>query len=181
MRKQRQKGFTLVEIMVVVAIIAVLSAFFIGANYRSGGASPQTTAQEIAAFYNTCKMRAVSTRRWHRCEVTANTFQIAQWSAVGLTTPSGTCSPPSTNCWQLISSTTLDRNVYIWQAQAGVQIATGASVTRGTGLGTPFDIDFKPDGSSTGGSIFFADDQGRQPWRTIVYTLTGASYARKDW
>lgn len=179
MRRKPQAGFTMIEIMVVVSIIAILSAFFIGANYRSGGASPQSTAQQIASFYNTCKMRAVSTRRWHRCEVTANTFQIAQWSATGLTTPSGTCSPPSTNCWQLISSTTFDRNVYIWQGQTGVQINTGASVTRGVGL--PFHIDFKPDGSSTGGTVFFGDDQGRQPWRTIVYQVTGASYARKDW
>ena len=175
--RHRQRGFTLIEMMVVVAIIALLSGFLISVKGSTYGANPQNVAQQAANLFNTCKMRAVSTRRWHRCEITPTGFTMEQWSATGLTTPSGACTPPSTNCWQLISTTPFGTNVIAWNG--GSTTTSGASVTLNASL--VYDIDFRPDGSSTGGSIYFADVQGVKPWRTVVHRATGGSYARAGW
>ncbi len=179
-RQSSQRGFTLIEMMVVVVIIALLSAFVISVKPGTYGANSQNTAQEVANLFNNCKMRAVSTRRWHRCEVTPTTFTMSQWSATGMTTPAGICAPPATNCWQTITQVTFDKNVIAFAASA-TPYGTATSGTSSTPTAVLYDMDFKPDGSSVGGTIFFADPQVVKPWRTIVYKATGGSYARAGW
>lgn len=175
-KRQRQRGFTLIELMVVVAIIAILSAFLISVKGVTYGASPQNTAQLVANYFNTCKMRAVSQRRWHRCEVLNSTFTIYQWSVTGMTTPVVTSCPGG--CWQIVSQVAFDKNVAEWMGSNAVSASGGATVTQSASAA---DFDFKPDGSSTGGTVFFADNQGNKPWRVVVYKATGSSYARSGW
>ena len=178
--RDRQSGFTLVEIMVVVVIVSILSALLISVSGSTYGSNPQRTSEEVATLFNNCKMRAVSTRRWHRCEVTPTGFTMFQWSATGLTTPSGACSPPATNCWQLISTLPFGSNVLGW-ANSTVVEATATGTVQAQNATMVADIDFKPDGSSSAGTIYFTDRQGNKPWRTVVYRYTGSSYARSGW
>lgn len=177
--RRSQSGFTLVELMVVVMIIAILSASIIGLNSQSFGGSAMNVSDQLVSTYNMCKMRAVSTRRWTRCEATPNSLTVYQWSAVGMTIPTGACTPPATNCYQAVQKMAIPVGVTIWNGSTTVDISGGAMVTQNTTL--VFDIDFRPDGSSTGGTVFVTDTAANKKFSVLVYRFTGSSYARTGW
>jgi prepilin-type N-terminal cleavage/methylation domain-containing protein len=174
MRRTRstQSGFTLIELMVVVVIIAIISALVIGVQSRTYGASAQSVADQAVNDANLARMRAVSTRRWHRLEVTSNQIKLWQSSVTGLTTPT---------TWQLVQTTNFPTGgATIWDGSTTVYYNAGvASVSQNTAV--DFLIDFSPDGSSTGGTLFVTDNKGVRKWRVILYKSTGTAYDRESW
>lgn len=186
--RRSQRGFSLIEMMVVVAVIAVLAGLMISLSTKSYGANPRAVSDQIVATMNLAKLRAISTRRWHRVEVTGptattpNSVILWQWSDVGMGVPTGSCvlGPPATACWQVVEVTSLPRTIVIHNATTTVYASAGAaSVVQDPSL--DFLIDFRPDGSSTAGTVFLADSSSTHPWRVLVYQATGSSYARENW
>ena len=182
-----QRGFTLIEMMVVVAIIAVLAGLLISVSGKTYGANPRVVSDQVVQMMNLAKLRSVNTRKWHKVEVagsaaaspaTPSTITLWQWSEVGLATPTGTCVlSPLSHCWQAIQQISLPKGVEIFGASTTVDVNGSATPTYDDT--TDFEIRFKPDGSSDGGSVFITDTQQQKFWRVLVYRYTGSSYARE--
>jgi len=178
-RRQPQRGVTLMELMVVVVIIAVFAALMFGVNSQTYGASATNVADQLTTDLNVCKMRAVSTRRWHRCELTPTTMTMWQWSKTGMTIPAAT---DLTYIWQQVSVDNVPTGVTVWDGSTTVCITgpCGAAPTVANST-LVFDFDFRPDGSSTGGTIYVSDPGKNKQYRVVVYKSTGSSYARNSW
>jgi Tfp pilus assembly protein FimT len=163
----------LIELMMVLAIIAVLSGLLIGVNSRTYGASAQSVSDQIAQLANLGKMRAVSQRRWHRLEITPTVARLFQCSTTGM----ATCI--ATN-WQMVNGMTFSGGTTVWDESTTVYgTATSGITAANTGLDAV--IDFSPDGSTTGATIFVTDNAGAHRYRVVIYKATGAAYVRAGW
>src|SRR5450755_4060124 len=187
-QRRSQRGVTLIELMVVVVIIAVFAALMFGVNSQTYGASATNVADQLTTDLNVCKMRAVSTRRWHRCEITGpsvaspsvpNSMTMWQWSKTGMTIPAST---DLTYVWQQVSVDNIPVGVTVWDGSTTVCI-TGpcGAAPAAANSALVFDFDFRPDGSSTGGTIYVSDPGKNKQYRVVVYKSTGSSYARNSW
>jgi prepilin-type N-terminal cleavage/methylation domain-containing protein len=178
-RRRAQRGVTLIELMVVVVIIAVFAALMFGVNSQTYGASATNVADQLTTDLNVCKMRAVSTRRWHRCELTPTTLTMWQWSKTGMTIPAST---DLTYVWQQVSVDNVPVGVTVWDGNTTVCITGPCGAAPGAANSTlDFFFDFRPDGSSTGGTIYVSDPGKNKQYRVVVYKSTGSSYARNSW
>ena len=174
-RRNSQAGVTLIELMIVVGIIAVFAALMFGLNSQTYGAASNNVADQLAQDLNTCKMRAVSTRRWHRCEITPTSLTMMQWQVTGMTVP-------ATGSWGVISVDNIPNGVTVWgSATAVCAIAPCGTAPTAANTSLVYDFDFRPDGSSVGGTIFITDPGQNKKYRVVVYKATGSSYARNSW
>jgi prepilin-type N-terminal cleavage/methylation domain-containing protein len=171
--RKTQRGFTLVELMVVVAILAILAGLLAGVSNRTYGASSNVVADQIASTMGWVKMRAVSTRRIQKVYIRPNEILIWQSDVTGF------AASPNNPGVEFVQRVSLPRNVAIWNAEATIYTAAGTTVTENTTL--DYELQFKPDGSSTGGTIFLTDKSGPRRYRILVYRATGGSYARETW
>ena len=64
-------------------------------------------------------------------------------------------------------------------ATTTVWAATGYAGAKNSSL--DFEIDIRPDGSTTGGTIFLTNPANTEKYRVLVYQSTGSSYARQGW
>lgn len=164
------RGFTLLELMVVVGIIGVLSGMVISVSGTAYGANSSSVGDQLTSALGLAKLRAISTRRITRVEVRARTATVWQSSQTGMVAPTE---------WQFYQTFTIPRGVTVWDASTTVQADAGATVSQNPDV--DFMVDFRPDGSSTGGTIFVTDTANAHPVRVMVYRATGSSYARAEW
>ena len=174
MQTKSQRGFSLVELMVVVAIVAILSSVMIGLASRPYNANAQNMSDQIVSQLNFAKMRAVSTRRIHYVQVTPSYIAIWESKNTGFATCTNT-NPDM--CWNYVQKLTIPNGVKIYDVNASVLTSTGTSVTANSSL--DYALTFKPDGSSTGGTIFIGDN--KKQYRVLVYKATGGVRARETW
>ena len=169
-------GFTLIEMMVVVAIIAVIASIMIGVNSQTYGVGAQNTSDELVSAFNLCKMRAVSTRRWHRCEVTPTTLTVMQWQTTGMVVPAA-------GTWSVVEVVTIGNGVAMWDASAtpcATSPCAGAPSTANAGLHVRHRFQtrrFEHGWHRVRDRLAAMAKQ----YRVVVYKATGSSYARNSW
>lgn len=156
--------------MVVIAILGVLAGLMIGVGARTYGANATSVGAQLSSAMGYAKLRAIATRRYTRVEVRTQTATVWQATQTGLATPTG---------WQFCQRFTVPAGVSVWNATTTVQASPGATVSRNSAI--DFMVDFTPDGSSTGGTLFVTDAANARPSRVVVYRATGSAYVRALW
>jgi prepilin-type N-terminal cleavage/methylation domain-containing protein len=175
--RSRERGFTLTELMVVVAIVAVLAALIIAVNSRQYGGNANVLAEQVVGTFSQARTRALMTRRIHRVEVhfELNPVELRVFQA---TVPGMTRT--NINNATFVERVRIPRSVLLWAALPGAQTSAqnpGQSTAQ-------FNIDFLPDGSLVqAATLYFKDSGGANPRlsKVLVYQATGSSYARTSW
>ncbi len=168
--RRAQRGFTLIEMMVVVAIIAILSLLLISASSRPVGASARNSSEQMVSVINFAKLRAAATRRVHKVTFDQRHAWVQVASDTGLV-------PPGTTTYSQVQTTTFPTGVKIYDIDNAAHSTPVGSATDNTALA--YDLFIRPDGQSTASTLFVGDSV--HEFRVIVYPITGGVYARERW
>ena len=173
-QRRAQGGFTLIELMVVVAVVAIISTILFGVSSRTYGANSKNVSDQLVAVLGSARIRAIATRRIHRVIIPPSELQTWASETTGLV-DDGDVSDGND---LFVSRETITHGVSIWDVSATVYPSSGNSATENTSLA--YEIKFKPDGTSSGGTLFVHDTNNSE-YRVLVYRVTGSVYARETW
>jgi prepilin-type N-terminal cleavage/methylation domain-containing protein len=156
MRNEKQKGFSLIELLIVVAIILIIAAIAIPNLLRSKMAANEASAVATLRTYNTAIV-SYST--------TYNTDPDTNMSELGpATSPSSSAADLVDN---LIGSATPVKSGYSFTYTAGTPSSTGVI--------SQYTITAQPQSTSTGQRYFFTDQSGVIRQTTNGSAATAAS------
>jgi prepilin-type N-terminal cleavage/methylation domain-containing protein len=173
-----QRGFTLIELMVALAIILIFVSIAFSLTLTNYGGNAQNTADAITGQLNLARMRAVSTKNVHAVEIKQQSVTIWQCNSKGMVAPSP--SVGAAGCPSQVVEYDLPNNVWVWNAQLAANSMPGANPSQNAAI--DFWMPFYGDGSSPGGAtIFVTDRQQKAEYRVIVYPITGEAYDRVSW
>jgi prepilin-type N-terminal cleavage/methylation domain-containing protein len=168
--RSHHRGFTLIEMMVVVAIVAILSGLVISASSKPVGASARSVSEQIVGTLNAAHLRAQATRRVHKVVFDDSHAWVMVASETGLV-PSGAAT------YSTLQTLTFPAGVKIYDVSTSA--IASPSGTAYTPTAVNYDLFIRPDGQSTQTTLFVGD--GLHQWRVVVYHITGGIYAREFW
>lgn len=168
--RRAQAGFTLVEMMVVVAIIAILAGLLISVSSRPVGANARNFSEQVVSTMSFAKLRAGATRRVHTVQVTDTQLAIYACANTGLICT----SPPG----DLIQQVRVPKGVTILNTSSSLFPTGGATPSAPSGT-LNSSLSIRPDGQATAMTVFITDQ--KEYWRVLVYHVTGGAYARQGW
>lgn len=167
--RHRQGGFTLTELSIAVALMGVLTmiALAYGGERRAG---VRAFADQLSGEIETVRLRALSTRRWHRVTVSADGIAVEQATTVGMVTPTD---------FAWIGGVSAPAGVRVVAMATATLVNPGAAPTDGDGFAE--ELRFAPDGSSVARTVWVSDLQDRSPMRVAVFGSTGRARVYEGW
>jgi prepilin-type N-terminal cleavage/methylation domain-containing protein len=164
-----ERGFTLTELVVAMALVGVLTMIAVAyAGERRAGAKAFT--DQISGELETVRLRAMSTRRWHRVTVTEGGISIEQATTTGMAAPVA---------YEWIGRATAPAGVRIVALSTSTQVAPGSQPADGTGFSE--ELRFAPDGASVPRTLWISDARDKVPQRIAVFGATGRARVYEGW
>ena len=169
MRPRAQGGFTLIELMIVVAIIGVVSYMLLSLSSRTYGANSKNVADSVSATLNAIRSRSIATRRIQRAFVKTTEILVWESDTTGLTDDNDASDD------RFVLREAIPSGVTVWNVDS-----SSSATNPSQNASVNYEIRFKPDGSSNGGTIFLIDTNSKQ-YKLPIYTYTGSVFARAGW
>jgi prepilin-type N-terminal cleavage/methylation domain-containing protein len=168
-RPAPSRGFTVTELMIAMAILGVLLSLAVVSNgqERMGARS---FAERLSGECETARMRAMSTRRWHRVLVSDRGVYVDQATTTGMIAPTA---------FEQIAAIGAPSQVQIVALATTTAIDPGAA--RADGDGFDQELRFAPDGSSISRTVWVSDRRRRAVYRVAIYGATGQARVFEGW
>lgn len=171
-RKKREQGFTLVELMVAIAIMAILTMMAVS-YHGEGRATVKGFAAQVAGESDAARLRAVATRKWQRMtfDTDLHKVHLEQATFTGM-------DVPADNEWVETGRLDLPQSIQLDEISLTADIDGGVTPD-GTGLDEA--LMFAPDGSSRARTVYLSTVDATVHVRIVVYRATGTAYVKDGW